>query len=94
MRAQAAMAWALLLSLTACKVGPDFKAPDAPLADRWLQSGDPSVHTDQQTYEQWWTVFRDPTLDRLIDLAYHQNLTLLAAGTRVLEPAPARRLDR
>ena len=27
----------------------------------------------------------DPTLDRLIDIAYHQNLTLLAAGTRVLE---------
>jgi NodT family efflux transporter outer membrane factor (OMF) lipoprotein len=85
MRIQAAISWTLLVSLTACKVGPDFKAPNAPLADQWLQSGDPSVHTDQQNYEQWWTVFHDPTLDRLIDIAYHQNLTLLAAGTRVLE---------
>src|SRR5262249_52870132 len=45
----------------------------------------PSVQSDHQNYEQWWTVFSDATLNRLIDLAYHQNLTLLAAGTRVLE---------
>ncbi|HET6606644.1 MAG TPA: TolC family protein [Rhodopila sp.] len=79
------LVWALLVSLSACKVGPDFTTPTAPLAERWLQSGDPSVKTDHQDYERWWTVFRDPTLDRLIDLAYHQNLTLMAAGTRVLE---------
>jgi outer membrane protein TolC len=85
MKSPAAIACVLLVALTGCKVGPDFTAPNAPLADRWLQSGDPAVHTDQQNYEQWWTVFHDPTLDRLIDIAYHQNLTLLAAGTRVLE---------
>ena len=79
------LAWVLLVLLSACKVGPDFKTPTAPLAERWLQSGDPSVKIDHQDYERWWTVFHDPTLDRLIDIAYHQNLTLLAAGTRVLE---------
>jgi NodT family efflux transporter outer membrane factor (OMF) lipoprotein len=85
MKLNPAIAWALLIPLTACKVGPDFNTPNAPLADKWLQAGDPSVKTDHQDYEQWWTAFRDPTLDRLIDIAYHQNLTLLAAGTRVLE---------
>ena len=76
---------ALLLPMAACKVGPDFAAPTAPLADNWLESGDASVHTDRQDYEQWWTAFKDPTLNRLIDLAYRQNLTLMATGTRVLE---------
>jgi NodT family efflux transporter outer membrane factor (OMF) lipoprotein len=79
------LVWVLLVSLSACKVGPDFKTPTAPLAERWLQSGDPSVKIDHQDYERWWTAFHDPTLDRLIDIAYRQNLTLLAAGTRVLE---------
>jgi outer membrane protein TolC len=31
------------------------------------------------------TSFRDPTLNRLIDIAYHQNLTLMEAGARVIE---------
>ena len=33
----------------------------------------------------WWTVFHDPVLDRLIRVAYEQNLSLQSAGTRVLE---------
>ena len=33
----------------------------------------------------WWTVFHDPVLDRLIKIAYDQNLDLVSAGTRVLE---------
>jgi outer membrane protein TolC len=76
---------ALLLPLAACKVGPDFTAPTAPLAESWLESGNSSIHTDRQDYKQWWTVFNDPALDHLIVLAYRQNLSLLAAGTRVLE---------
>ena len=76
---------ALMLPLAACKVGPDFTEPNAPVAAKWLESGDPTVRTDHQEYERWWTVFRDPTLDRLIDIACQQNLTLMAAGTRVLE---------
>jgi NodT family efflux transporter outer membrane factor (OMF) lipoprotein len=76
---------ALITPLAACKVGPDFAAPTAPVANQWLEAGDRSVHSDRQSYQQWWTVFNDATLDRLIDIAYHQNLTLMAAGTRVLE---------
>jgi NodT family efflux transporter outer membrane factor (OMF) lipoprotein len=76
---------ALLLSMAGCKVGPDFTAPTALVAENWLEAKDASVHTDHQDDERWWTVFHDPTLDHLIDVAYRQNLTLLAAGTRVLE---------
>ena len=76
---------ALVLPFAACKVGPDFTTPTASVADKWLESGDPSVQSDHQEYEDWWTVFHDPTLNRLVDIAYHQNLTLMAAGARVLE---------
>ncbi|MFY9692725.1 MAG: TolC family protein, partial [Xanthobacteraceae bacterium] len=33
----------------------------------------------------WWRSLRDPTLDGLIHIAYNQNLTLLSAGTQVLQ---------
>src|SRR5271166_2364991 len=75
----------LVLPFAGCMVGPDFKAPTAPVADKWLESSSPSVQSDHQEYRDWWTVFHDPRLNRLIDIAYHQNLTLMAAGARVLE---------
>ncbi len=76
---------ALPVSTTACMVGPDFSSPDAPVAEQWLEAGDPAVRTDRQDYAAWWSAFNDPTLSSLVDRAYHQNLSLAAAGTRVIE---------
>src|SRR5262245_2822278 len=76
---------------SSCLVGPDFSGPSAPVAGKWLESRDPSViPTPLQTAAtqadwDWWTVFRDPVLDRLIRVAYEQNLSLISAGTRVLQ---------
>jgi NodT family efflux transporter outer membrane factor (OMF) lipoprotein len=75
----------LLLPLTACAVGPNFYSPEAPVAGKWLESGNPSVKTNREDYQVWWKAFRDPTLNRLIETAYRQNLTLMTAGTRVME---------
>src|SRR5215469_8459291 len=66
-------------------VGPDFTSPSAPVAEKWLEWDNPSVDTRNQEYRDWWKVFHDPVLDRLIQTAYNQNLTLVSAGTRVLE---------
>lgn len=69
-----------------CKVGPDFTRPESPLAESWMQEsspGDPLV-------SEWWRQFNDPTLDRLIDEAVRENLSLEAAGTRVLQARAAR----
>jgi NodT family efflux transporter outer membrane factor (OMF) lipoprotein len=68
-----------------CLVGPDFSSPSAPVAEKWLEANEPSVDTRNQEYRDWWTVFRDPVLNRLIEVAYNQNLTLVSAGTRVLQ---------
>jgi NodT family efflux transporter outer membrane factor (OMF) lipoprotein len=76
---------ALLLSTAACTIGPDYSAPFAPVAEKFRGADDRSVKTGPLEYEHWWTGFRDPILNRLIQIAYNQNLTLESAGTRVLQ---------
>ena len=71
--------------MAACTIGPDFTAPIAPLAENFRGAGTRSVQTGPLEYQNWWESFRDPTLNRLIEIAYNQNLTLLSAGTRVLQ---------
>jgi NodT family efflux transporter outer membrane factor (OMF) lipoprotein len=75
----------LAFACNGCMVGPDYLSPTAPAAAKFLEANRPSVDTKRQEYEAWWRVFRDPVLDRLIQIAYNQNLTLVAAGTRVLQ---------
>ena len=79
-----ALAFVLAPALAGCAVGPSFTPPVAPVAEN-LESHNPSVKSDRQDYRDWWKAFHDPVLDRLIETAYDQNLTLLSAGTRVLQ---------
>ena len=67
------------------KVGPDYVRPETAVSQTWLESGDQRVKTEPAEYRNWWKAFNDPTLDRLIDTAYRENLTLRIAGARVLE---------
>src|SRR6516164_11760602 len=76
---------ALMLPCGGCLVGPDFSPPSPPVADKWLEANNRSVDARNQEYRDWWKVFHDPVLDRLIETAYNQNLSLVSAGTRVLE---------
>lgn len=74
------------IALTGCTaLGPDFKTPDAPIAESWIEAAAPQVEEKPDDYRDWWGVFGDATLDRLVELAYGQNLTLQIAGLRVLE---------
>jgi NodT family efflux transporter outer membrane factor (OMF) lipoprotein len=78
-------AMVLALAGGGCMVGPDYQSPAVLVANHYLEANQPSVDTKREQYEQWWRVFEDPVLDRLIQIAYGQNLTLVAAGTRVLQ---------
>ena len=80
----------LLPTVWGCMVGPDYTRPPAPTAATWIEAQQPSVQTETTAVERWWTIFDDPVLDRLVELAYRQNLTLRSAGLRVVE-AQARR---
>ncbi|HEV2970377.1 MAG TPA: efflux transporter outer membrane subunit [Pirellulales bacterium] len=67
------------------KVGPNYGRPAAPVARDWIDANDVHVRHDEQEQTRWWSVFHDPALDALICTAYRQNLTLRAAGFRILE---------
>ena len=84
--------WALALGgsgalVAGCMVGPSYERPSAAVNDAWdaingVQSA-PSV-------ADWWSTFNDPTLTALIAEAHAQNLSLRAAGLRVVEARAAR----
>jgi NodT family efflux transporter outer membrane factor (OMF) lipoprotein len=76
---------ALILPLAACAVGPNFVTPQASIETRWKDAGFPAVTSSRDESQRWWASFRDPTLNRLVDISYNQNLTLMEAGARVIE---------
>jgi len=67
------------------KVGPQYERPPAPIADQWIDSGNPRIKNEVGDYSSWWTVFSDPILNNLVQTAYEQNINLRIAATRVLE---------
>jgi NodT family efflux transporter outer membrane factor (OMF) lipoprotein len=70
--------------VTGCfKIGPDFVPPQANVSENWLQQNDQTLK--QGDYREWWKLFNDPALERIIDAAYHQNLGLQAAAIRIME---------
>jgi NodT family efflux transporter outer membrane factor (OMF) lipoprotein len=79
----------LALSLAACAVGPDFRPPEAPLVRNFIGANNRSIKNNFEDYRDWWNAFHDPTLSQLVQTAYEQNLTLLSAGTRVLQARAA-----
>ena len=66
-------------------VGPDYVRPPGPTAANWIETNEPAVKREPAEVSTWWTVFRDPMLNTLVETAYRQNPSLRAAGVRVLE---------
>ncbi len=89
--------WATLLATLACgacTVGPNFVTPPADAPTDWAAARDPArlatvpsrITTAPETADagrRWWSVFRDPVLDRLIDVAMDQNFDVQEAGVRI-----------
>jgi NodT family efflux transporter outer membrane factor (OMF) lipoprotein len=74
-----------VLSVSGCAVGPDFETPGAVVQDNWIEKRDARVETKRDVKCAWWRVFKDPTLDELIERASEQNLPVQIAGLRILE---------
>ncbi len=76
----------LTLAISGCTmVGPDYVKPTAPEQKGWLESADPKIENKETVFSDWWTVFNDPVLNKLIEAAYRQNLPLQIAGLRIYE---------
>ena len=72
--------------LAGCTVlGPEFKTPEAPLAERYSQAGDQTDTASAEVHRDWWRRFRDRSLEALIVDAHAGNLPLRLAALRILE---------
>lgn len=85
--------WAITVSLTACtSVGPDYRQPQPDMPVNWTETPGIILSTRESATHSWWTLFRDPSLDRLITRAIAANLDLRIAETRIREARAQRRL--
>lgn len=95
MRTRAAILLLSGLLLAACAVGPDYKPPETEAAERF-DNLDPGTFSPDATVAQFWTLFEDQRLERLVDDALAANHDLRIALTRVAEARALRgetRLD-
>jgi len=65
-----------------CAVGPVYERPAAELPAAWR--GVPAGGVTANN-ERWWTLYKDPVLDRLVEEALAHNQDLAAAAARVDE---------
>ena len=80
----------LLISLAACKVGPDYARPETTYPFQWPWSKTEAEKADAKTAPQkmvgdWWKQFNDPALDRMIDEGLKANNDLQVAAARVAQ---------
>ncbi|TCV93376.1 NodT family efflux transporter outer membrane factor (OMF) lipoprotein [Luteibacter rhizovicinus] len=87
------LALCVSIALAGCAVGPDYRRPDAPHAQEYASTPQPettvsaSVHGGEAQHlvksmdipGQWWTLFRSPSLNALIDDALAHNADVEAA---------------
>lgn len=68
--------------LAGCAVGPDYERPDLDLPKSALDS---TLLSDQQqqSLAYWWTRYKDPTLNKLIDQALDSNLDIAMQAQKV-----------
>lgn len=67
----------LLLTLSACAIGPDYKRPALDMPEHFREGWAPA--TEQPLPGPWWTVFGDATLDALESRVASSNQSLRAS---------------
>lgn len=81
------LAWAGVLLLLGCTVGPDFHPPDPGAPASWgpVRADVRSRTNTDDADPQWWNRFNDQRLSSLVARVAAQNLDLQAAAERVLQ---------
>lgn len=81
------LAWLLLLALTSCTVGPDYRRPAAPepVAFKELAGWKIAAPADADAKGPWWTVFHDPLLDGLERQVVITNQTVKQAEAAYMQ---------
>ncbi len=75
----------LLFTLAGCAVGPDYQRPEAPAPSSFkeLEGWSAARPQDDAPRGQWWAVFNDPELDRLLERVDVSNQNVRAADARL-----------
>jgi len=77
-----------MVAMTGCTVvGPDYTPPPAPTLPSTWDAADTTAHTHEIT--AWWQQFNDPVLNQLIERGARQNLSIEAAGLRIVQSRAA-----
>ncbi len=84
----------LLLPLSACTVGPDYVKPsmETPGAFRYAPAN-PRTPAEPAGGE-WWRLFGDPVLSRLVEAAMDGNFNLAASAQRIAQARAVARISR
>lgn len=73
-------ALAVVLAAQGCAVHPDYQRPAIELPAAWKEGAAQAAQDGD-----WWRVYADPALDRLVAEAFEHNSDLIAAAARVDE---------
>ena len=95
LRALAVIAAVVTATVGGCKVGPDYRPPEARMPSSFSSDATTQPATAPATsrpaeappveLSRWWRSLNDPALDSLIDRAIAANLDLAIAATRLEE---------
>jgi NodT family efflux transporter outer membrane factor (OMF) lipoprotein len=71
---------ALVVVVAGCKLGPNYHpAPPTPGAEAPLVSVSAAAESPAEPPDDWWHLYHDPTLDKLLEEAFKANTDLRAA---------------
>lgn len=73
------------LLLSGCAVGPNYKRPQVALPDQYRGAGIAEPATPSIAETKWPELFRDETLNGLVNIALEKNFDLQIAAERVLQ---------
>lgn len=84
------------LLLSGCLVGPDYRRPVVETPAAFTEPGPwkESAPRDHLPKGNWWTIYRDPVLDRLVTQATAANQTIAGAVARRDQARALARMDR
>ncbi|MDI3397185.1 efflux transporter outer membrane subunit [Pseudomonas sp. V88_4] len=78
---------AMLVMLSACTVGPDFKRPAESPSQHYDQAAEQHFAMGRRIHGDWWSAFRSPKLDQVVRRAIDGNLELAAADATLRQAA-------
>jgi outer membrane protein, multidrug efflux system len=81
-----------LFLVAGCSVGPDYKEPALAVPASWQEAQQKGVDVRPVEMPRWWTTFKDPLLNSLVERAVQTNLDLRVAEARIREARASRAL--